>query len=407
MSGARGFRDRLSGLMPHLNERQLRLAAALEARSLGYGGVSAVAQATGIARGTIHRALEELQRPQAMSAREQIRASGGGRKSIVAQNPRILRRLKVLVETSTRGDPMSPLLWTCQSTQQLAESLSNEGHPISADTVGRLLAEMGYSLQANMKTLEEGANHPDRDRQFQYLNERVRRFLKQGEPVISVDTKKKELIGQYYNKGRRWRPGGNPEKVKVHDFIDPDEPKAIPYGVYDVARNQGWVSVGCDHDTASFAVGSIRRWWSAMGSQEYPQARQLLICADSGGSNGYRLRLWKVELQALVDETGFGVTVCHLPPGTSKWNKIEHRLFSHISMNWRGRPLVSHEIVVRLIGATMTKTGLKVKARLDKRKYPLKVKVTDDQMRSLNIEPHEFHGEWNYTIRPRKKKPNQ
>ena len=242
MSGARGFRDRLSGLMPHLNERQLRLAAALEARSLGYGGVSALAQATGSSRGTIHRALEELQRPQAMSAREQIRASGGGRKRIVTQNPRVLRQLKELVETSTRGDPLSPLLWTCQSTHQLAEALSNEEHAISADTVGRLLAEMGYSLQANMKTLEEGANHPDRDRQFQYLNERVRRFLKQGEPVISVDTKKKELIGQYYNKGRRWWPGGGPEKVKVHDFIDPDEPKAIPYGVYDVARNQGWVS---------------------------------------------------------------------------------------------------------------------------------------------------------------------
>jgi Rhodopirellula transposase DDE domain len=402
MSGARGFRDRLSGLMPHLNERQLRLAAALEARSLGYGGVSAVAQATGIARGTIHRALEELQRPQAMSAREQIRASGGGRKRIVAQNPRILRRLKVLVETSTRGDPMSPLLWTCQSTQQLAESLSNEGHPISADTVGRLLAEMGYSLQANMKTLEEGANHPDRDRQFQYLNERVRRFLQQGEPVISVDTKKKELIGHYYNKGRRWRPGGNPEKVKVHDFIDPDEPKAIPYGVYDVARNQGWVSVGCDHDTASFAVGSIRRWWSAMGSQEYPQARQLLICADSGGSNGYRLRLWKVELQALVDETGFGVTVCHLPPGTSKWNKIEHRLFSFISKNWRGQPLTSLKVIVNLIAGTTTKKGLKVHAKIDDRNYPAGVKVPDSEMAEIQLRREAFHGEWNYEILPRK-----
>jgi transposase len=407
VSSEKGFRDRLLTLMPHLNERQLRLAAALEARSLGYGGVSAVAQATGMARGTIHRALEEIQRPQAMSAAEQVRARGGGRKRIVTQNPRILKRLKELVETSTRGDPMSPLLWTCRSTQQLAETLTQEGQPISADTVGRLLAEMGYSLQANMKTLEEGANHPDRDRQFQYLNERVRRFLKQGEPAVSVDTKKKELIGQYYNEGRRWRLRGSPEKVRIHDFIDPDEPKAIPYGVYDVARNQGWVNVGCDHDTASFAVGSIRRWWSAMGSRAYPRARRLLICADSGGSNGYRLRLWKVELQALADETALGVTLCHLPPGTSKWNKIEHRLFSHISMNWRGRPLVSHEVVVKLIGATMTKTGLKVKARLDKRKFPLKIKVTDEQMRSLNIEPHEFHGEWNYTIRPRNKKPKQ
>ncbi len=405
MASAEGFRERLLALMPHLNERQLRLAAALEARSLGYGGVSAVAHATGMARGTIHRALEELKHPERKRAPHQIRTPGAGRKRIVVQHPRILKRLKELVEVSTRGDPMSPLLWTCESTSQLAEALTQEGHPISADTVGRLLAEMGYSLQANLKTLEEGANHPDRDRQFRYLNNQVRRFLRAGDPAISVDTKKKELIGRYYNQGRRWRPQGKPEKVKIHDFMDPEEPKAIPYGVYDVARNQGWVNVGRDHDTASFAVESIRRWWSALGCEEYPEARQLLICADSGGSNGYRLRLWKVELQALADDTGLGVTVCHLPPGTSKWNKIEHRLFSYISMNWRGRPLVSHEVVVKLIGATMTKTGLKVKARLDKRKYPLKVKVTDDQMRSLNIEPHDFHGEWNYTIRPRNPKP--
>jgi len=393
--------------MPHLNERQLRLAAALEARSLGYGGVSAVAQATGIARGTIHRALEELQHPEATSAREQVRAGGGGRRRIVAENPQILKRLKELVESSTRGDPMSPLLWTCQSTRQLAEALSREGKQISPDTVGRLLAEMGYSLQANLKTLEEGANHPDRDRQFQYLNRQVRRFLRRGDPVISVDTKKKELIGCYFNKGRQWRPQGKPEKVKIYDFIDPDEPKAIPYGIYDLARNQGWVNVGCDHDTASFAVASVHRWWRSMGQEQYPEAQRLLICADSGGSNGYRVRLWKYKLQSLVDEAGLEVLVCHLPPGASKWNKIEHRLFSHISMNWRGRPLVSHEVVVKLIGATMTKTGLKVKAKLDKRKYPLKVKVTDEQMRSLNIAPHQFHGEWNYTIRPRNQKPKQ
>lgn len=402
-----GFQDRLLTLMPHLNERQLRLAAAVEARSLGYGGVSAVAQATGIARGTIHRALEEIQKPPGISARERVRIPGGGRKRIVAQNPRILKRLKELVESSTRGDPMSPLLWTCQSTQQLAEVLSQEGNPISPDTVGRLLAEMGYSLQANLKTLEEGAQHPDRDEQFHYLSGQVRRFLRRGDPVISVDTKKKELIGRYYNKGRRWRPQGEPEKVKIHDFIDPEEPKAIPYGIYDLARNEGWVNVGCDHDTASFAVASIHRWWRSMGKEQYAQVQRLLICADSGGSNGYRLRLWKYELQSFVDEAGLDVLVCHLPPGTSKWNKIEHRLFSHISMNWRGRPLVSHEVVVKLIGATMTKSGLKVKAKLDKRKYPLKVKVTDDQMRSLNIEPHKFHGEWNYTIRPRNQKPKQ
>jgi Rhodopirellula transposase DDE domain len=398
-----GFRERLLTLMPHLNERQLRIAAALEARSLGYGGVSAVAEVSGIARGTIHRGLEELKDPKMKSALDQVRVGGGGRKKIASQNPRILKRLKAMVESNTRGDPMSPLLWTCRSTRELAGALSQQGDPISADTVGRLLAEIGYSLQANMKTLE-GAAHPDRDQQFKHLNRQVGSFLKRENPVISVDTKKKELIGPYYNKGRRWLPKGEPEEVKVHDFLDPGESKAIPYGIYDVAKNQGWVNVGCDHDTASFAVASIRRWWSSMGSSTYPEADQLLICADSGGSNGYRIRLWKLELQSLVDETGLWVTVCHLPPGTSKWNKIEHRLFSHISMNWRGRPLVSHEVVVKLIGATMTKNGLKVRARLDKRKYPLKIKVSDEDMKSLNLEPHEFHGEWNYTIKPRKLK---
>jgi hypothetical protein len=399
-----GFKERLLALMPHLNERQMRIAAALEARSLGYGGVSAVAEVSGIARGTIHRGLEELKNPQMKSALEQVRAGGGGRKTIVSREPTILKRLKAMVESNTRGDPMSPLLWTCRSTRELAGALSKEGYSISADTVGRLLAEIGYSLQANMKTLEEGSAHPDRDQQFKHLNNQVRSFLKRENPVISVDTKKKELIGNYYNKGRRWLPKGEPDEVKVHDFIDPQERKAIPYGIYDVARNLGWVNVGCDHDTASFAVASIRRWWSSMGSNVYPEAEQLLICADSGGSNGYRIRLWKLELQALVDETGLWITVCHLPPGTSKWNKIEHRLFSHISMNWRGRPLVSHEVVVKLIGATMTKSGLKVRAKLDKRKYPLKIKVSKEDMKSLNIEPHKFHGEWNYTIKPRKLK---
>jgi hypothetical protein len=408
VADAGGFRERLVALMPHLNERQLRMAAALEARSLGYGGVSAVAQATGIARGTIHRALEELKSPRAKFAIHSVRATGGGRKKIGLKDPRIVKKLQVLVESSTRGHPMSPLLWTCRSTTELALALSKEGYPVSHDTVGRLLTDMGYSLQANMKTLEEGTAHPDRDRQFLHLNRQVSSFLKQEYPVISVDTKKKELIGPYYNKGRRWHPRGKPEQVKIHDFIDTEEPKAIPYGIYDVAKNLGWVNVGCDHDTASFAVSSIRRWWQFMGCQEYPQADRLLICADSGGSNGYRIRLWKFELQSFVDGTGVCVTVCHLPPGTSKWNKIEHRLFSHISMNWRGRPLVSHEVVVKLIGATMTKTGLKVKAKLDKRKYPLKVKVSDEEMQSLNIEPHEFHGEWNYTIKPRNNnKPKQ
>jgi hypothetical protein len=402
MAGEAGYRERLLALMPHLNERQQRLAAALEARSLGYGGVSAVAEVSGLARGTIHRGLKELEDPQLSSALEEVRSPGGGRKKITAQKPELVRRLQYLVEANTRGDPMTPLLWTCHSTGELARTLSAEGYALSADTVGRLLGELGYSLQANLKTLEEGAGHPDRDRQFQHLNAQVRRFMAGGNPVISVDTKKKELIGPYYNKGRRWLPKGEPDEVKVHDFIDPEEPKAIPYGIYDVAKNLGWVNVGCDHDTASFAVASIRRWWSSMGSPAYPEADQLLICADSGGSNGYRIRLWKYELQSLVDETGLWVSVCHLPPGTSKWNKIEHRLFSHISMNWRGRPLVSHEVVVKLIGATMTKSGLKVRAKLDKRKYPLKVKVSDEEMQSLNIEPDKFHGEWNYTIKPRK-----
>jgi hypothetical protein len=345
--------------------------------------------------------LNELKQRPVTLGHAQVRARGAGRPRLSTQQPELQRRLKDLVEASTRGDPMSPLLWTCESTTQLAKVLTHEGYPISPDTVGRLLASMGYSLQANMKNLEEGGNHPDRDRQFRYLNARVRRFQRGDQPAISVDTKKKELIGQYSNKGRKWRPHGDPEQVKIHDFLDPAESKAIPYGIYDVARNHGWVNVGCDHDTASFAAGSVHRWWLTMGSRVYPQARELLICADAGGSNGYRVRLWKLELQTLADKTGLHVTVCHLPPGTSKWNKIEHRLFSHISMNWRGRPLTSHEIVVKLIGATVTKSGLKVKARLDKRKYPTKVKVTDEQMQTLNIKPHAFHGEWNYTIVPR------
>ncbi|OFV94522.1 MAG: transposase [Acidobacteria bacterium RIFCSPLOWO2_12_FULL_65_11] len=401
MVSTEGSRERLATVLPHLNERQRRLTAAVEARALGYGGVSAVANATGFSRGTIHRALRELAHPPTTLAHAQIRVRGAGRPRLVDQQPDMQQRLQALVESSTRGDPMSPLLWTCASTTQLATALCREGYPISPDTVGRVLTHMGYSLQANMKSLADGADHPERDDQFRYLTKLVRRFQTGHEPVISVDTKKKELIGPYHNRGRTWRPHGQPEKVKIHDFIDPDEPKAIPYGIYDVARNHGWVNVGCDHDTASFAAGSIYRWWMAMGSRVYPQAREVLICADAGGSNGYRIRLWKVEVQALADKTGLRVTVCHLPPGTSKWNKIEHRLFSHISMNWRGRPLTSHEIVVKLIGATVTKTGLKVNARLDRRKYPTKVKVTDEQMRALNIKPHAFHGEWNYTIEPK------
>ncbi|MBI4370374.1 MAG: ISAzo13 family transposase, partial [Elusimicrobia bacterium] len=293
-----------------------------------------------------------------------------------------------------------------KSTRHLSEVLSKKGRPVGHQVVARALQEMNYSLQVNSKTLEEGSDRPNRDGQFHYLNQCVNKFLNDGNPVISVDTKKKELIGRYHNKGREWRPQGEPEKVLVHDFIDPDVPKAIPYGIYDVGKNAGWVNVGCDHDTAAFAMESIRRWWRAMGEPVYPEAQKLLICADSGGSNGYRIRLWKVELQKFGDETGLEMAVCHLPPGTSKWNKIEHRLFSHISMNWRGRPLVSHEVVVKLIGKTKTKTGLKVKAKLDKGRYPTKVKVSDEEMEKLNIEYHldSPNPEWNYTIRPRNQK---
>lgn len=393
------FKERLLALLPHLNEKQRRLAAALEAKALGYGGISKIARVSGMSRITLHKAMEELNQP---AAPERVRVAGGGRKRKAVEEPALARRLKLLIDACTRGDPMSCLLWTCKSTRSLAQALNRAGYSVSHQTVAELLRDMGYTLQSNSKTLEEGADHPDRDQQFHYLNDCVRRHQQAGQPVISVDTKKKELVGRYHNKGQEWRPQGDPEKVRIHDFIDPQETKAIPYGIYDLVRNQGWVNVGCDHDTATFAIGSIRRWWQAMGAQAYPAAGKLLICADAGGSNGYRLRLWKVELQKFTDETGLAVTVCHLPPGTSKWNKIEHRLFSHISMNWRGRPLISHEVVVKLISATKTKTGLKVQAKLDKRKYPLKVKVSDEEMASLNIKPHAFHGEWNYTIKPRK-----
>lgn len=399
------FQKRLRILFPHLNEKQRRWLAVLEAQGLGYGGVSQISRLTGLSRATLRKAQQEIQHPEGLKA-DRIRTVGGGRRRISENQPGIVKRLKNLVESTTRGDPESLLLWTCKSTRELARSLTQLGFPVTDKTVASLLKEMNYSLQANAKTLEEGASHPNRDGQFQYLNALAKRWLRAGDPVISVDTKKKELIGRYYNKGREWRPKGEPEEVLVHDFIDPDIPKAIPYGVYDVGRNEGWVNVGCDHDTATFAMKSIYRWWRSMGLEAYPEVKRLLISADSGGSNGYRIRLWKVGLQKLAEETGLEVTVCHLPPGTSKWNKIEHRLFSHISMNWRGRPLVSHEVVVKLIGKTKTKTGLKVSAKLDKGKYPTKVKVSDEEMEKLNIEYHldSPNPEWNYTIRPRNQK---
>ena len=388
---------KFGSLFPCLDERQRRLLAAAEARSLGYGGISRVSRACGLSRVTIQGALQELDSPSPHPDR--ARRPGGGRKKLRDSSPQLLKVLEELIAPETRGDPMSPLRWTCKSTRQLSEALEERGLTASYHAVGRMLHHLGYSLQATAKTLE-GKQHPDRDAQFRYISTTCAAYIAEGQPVISVDTKKKELVGQYANRGREWQPAGDPERVNVHDFGDPGVGKAIPYGVYDVGWDLGWVNVGCDHDTAAFAVESIRRWWQAMGEESYPDAARLLICADGGGSNGYRLRLWKVELQRWADETGLEVTVCHLPPGTSKWNKIEHRLFSHITMNWRGRPLVSHQVVVELIAATRTATGLEVEARLDPGSYPTKVKVSKEQMKRVRLKPHEFHGEWNYTIEP-------
>jgi hypothetical protein len=390
--------ERYTGLLPYLNERQRRLYLAVEARGLGHGGVARVARATGVSRPTIRQGLRELTDP--IAASERVRQPGGGRKKLTERDPTLLGDLEALVEPDSRGDPMSPLRWTCKSTRQLAEALVGVGHRVSHTVVAELLNQAGYSLQAPTKTLE-GRQHPDRDAQFRYLNEQVKAYLEVRQPVVSVDAKKKELVGAFKNGGREWQPQGRPERVNVHDFPDPRRGKAIPYGIYDVGRNTGWVTVGQDHDTASFAVASLRRWWQAVGAGAYPAAERLLICADGGGSNGYRVRLWKVELQRFADQSGLAVTVCHLPPGTSKWNKIEHRLFAHISMNWRGRPLVSHEVIVDLIGATTTQAGLRVQAELDAGRYPTKIKVSDEEMASLHLNPHAFHGEWNYTLAPR------
>ncbi len=389
--------EKLAIVLPHLNEKQRRLLIAAEAKTLGWGGISKVAKATGVSRVTIHKALTEIAGKKIIA--ERIRKPGGGRKDITEYHPHILEKLEALVDPVTRGDPRSPLRWTCKSTRHLSQELGRKGYSISNVTVADLLHRLDYSLQANAKTLE-GASHPDRDAQFQYINSRVKGFLRRHQPVISVDTKKKELVGNFKNGGKEWQPKREPEKVEIHDFASPEFPKVIPYGVYDIGKNMGWINVGTDHDTASFAVASIRRWWFGMGREIYPSATDLLICADCGGSNGYRVRLWKIELQNLASETGLRITICHFPPGTSKWNKVEHRLFSHISMNWRGRPLVSHEVIVKLIGETTTSIGLEVKAQLDKRRYPVKVKVTDEEMKIVKIRPHKFHGEWNYSINP-------
>jgi hypothetical protein len=389
--------QKFSVLFLYLDERQRRIAAAAEARSLGYGGVTQVAKASGMSRPSIHKGLDELKQRKPGVPLGRSRRAGAGRKPVSERDPKIMPELDRLVDPDTRGDPMSPLRWTCKSTRQLAKTLTEAGHAVSHRVGGALLERMDYSLQGNRKT-KEGGRHPDRDTQFQYINEQVRGFLADGQPAISVDTQKKELIGEYHNGGVEWQPQGQPEKVKVHDFPNPKVGKGIPYGIYDQGQNLGWVNVGCDHDTATFAVASIRRWWMDMGRLLYRDASRLLICADAGGSNGYRVRLWNVELQRLADETGLSITVCHLPPGTSKWNKIEHRLFSHISMNWRGRPLTSHEVVVELIGATTTRTGLRVKAELDRGRYPKGLTVSKEEMAALSLRNHSFHGEWNYDL---------
>lgn len=388
---------KLASILPQLNERQRRLVLAAEARALGHGGVTRVARAAQVSRTTVHAALTELD--TAVPDSDRSRRSGGGRMSCQESDPTLVGDLEALIEPTTRGDPMSPLRWTCKSTRQLAAALQAQGHPVSYRTVARLLQQLEYSLQAPRKVLE-GGGHPDRDAQFDYLNGQVTAALAVGQPVISVDAKKKELVGPYKNGGQEWQPQGQPERVNVYDFVDKQVGKAIPYGIYDVGRNTGWVNVGQDHDTAQFAIESLRRWWQSVGLPAYPQADRLLICADGGGSNGARVRLWKVALQALADETGLQITVCHLPPGTSKWNKIEHRLFAHISMNWRGRPLVSHEVIVELIGATTTRTGLTVQAVRDTGSYPTKIKVSDEELAAVHLTPHAFHGEWNYTINP-------
>ncbi len=386
-------------IAPFLDERQRRLWLGVEARALGRGGVSTVARAAGVSRTTVSAALKELADPQAGAPAGRVRRAGAGRPPLVAADPALLGALEALVEPATLGDPQSPLRWTAKSTRTLAAELRAQGHAAGARTVAKLLKQLGYSLQAMAKTTE-GRQHPDRDAQFCYLAGQVNAHLAAGQPVVSVDTKKKELVGDYKNGGQEWQPKGAPAPAKVHDFIGP-EGKAIPYGVYDVAADAGWVSVGRDHDTSTFAVASLRRWWQTMGQPTYPAAERLLICADGGGSNGSRTRLWKVELAAMAADTGLTITVCHLPPGTSKWNKIEHRLFfSHISMNWRGRPLESHEVIVQLIAATTTRTGLSVQAELDEGTYPKGVKISDQQMAALPLHRHDFHGNWNYTLQP-------
>ena len=396
-------KTKFAALDPLFDERLRRRWAAVEARLMGRGGIACVAAATGLSRTTIRAGLQELDAKQAADGEPddgRLRRPGAGRKPLTDRDPKLAHALERLVDPVTRGDPMGPLLWTCSSAARLATELTAAGHPVSERTVNRLLHELGYSLQANRKTLE-GAQHADRDAQFKHINRRVRAFQRLRQPVVSVDTKKKELVGEYRNGGREWRPKGQPERVKVHDFVDKELGKAIPYGVYDVTNDTGWVSVGEDHDTSAFAVETLRRWWLRMGSAAYPEAKRLLITADGGGSNSSRSRLWKVELQKFADASELSISVCHFPPGTSKWNKIEHRMFCHIAENWRGRPLVSREVVVNLIGHTRTKQGLTIHSELDENSYPTGRSVSDEEMEGLHLIRDKFHGEWNYKLTPR------
>ena len=401
MNTAIELKQKLDSVWPLLDERTRRLLAANEAASLGFGGISVVHRACGLSRRSIAQGIREIQDGVA-PAKGNIRRSGGGRKSITVSDPHLLEALEKMIDSQTRGDPQSPLRWICKSTRAIAKQLSKKRHPVSHMKVAQLLHDLKFSLQSNRKT-EEGSDHPDRDAQFRHINTAVKKSLRQGLPVISVDTKKKELIGNYDNAGQQWLPAKQPINVQGHDFPNPQVPRAYPYGIYDLARNAGFVNVGTDHDTGEFAVASIRGWWRHEGKKIYPGAQKLLITADGGGSNGSRLRLWKLELQKLADETGLSISVCHFPPGTSKWNKVEHRLFSFITSNWRGEPLRDYETIVNLIARTTTVKGLKVTCKLDRRKYPTGRKISDEEMKRVNVERNKFHGEWNYVIKPEPK----
>jgi Rhodopirellula transposase DDE domain len=400
------IRNKYQALHLVMDEKVRRRWAACEARAIGWGGITAVAAATGLSRPTIRAGLAEVQGGASRSAEDhqsagqRVRRGGGGRRRLTAEDRTLVKDLQALLESSTRGDPQSPLLWTSKSTRHLADALVQQGHHVSHHTVARLLEALNYSLQAHRKT-KEGRTHRDRDAQFEHMNQQVRAFQKRGQPVVSVDTKKKELIGDFKNAGREWQPRGHPVEVRMKDFVDKQLGKGIPYGVYDLTANTGWVSVGIDHDTARFAAESLRRWWQQMGARVYPKAKELLVTADAGGSNGYRIRLWKVALQELADAIGLRITVCHFPPGTSKWNKIEHRMFCHITENWRGKPLVSRAVIVNLIGSTKTRAGLTIKAELDENAYPTGLKVSDEALAAIRLKPDKFHGDWNYTILPR------